>query len=150
MEQRFRNFTVLITKIARSIRKIKTEEMDELNLKSPHVSCLYYMYSMGDMTATELCEICKEDKSAISRSIEFLEGNGYIECDSHAKKRYNSQLRLTEKGKEVGKYIAEKIDTILDRASMGLSEEKRNVLYEGLGLICNNLEELCKKYEGEE
>ena len=44
MIERFETFTVLITKISRSIRKIKTEEMAKFNLKSPHVSCLYYLF----------------------------------------------------------------------------------------------------------
>ena len=44
MEKRFQKFTVLITKINRNIKRIKTEEMDKYNLKSPHVSCLYYLF----------------------------------------------------------------------------------------------------------
>ena len=43
MEERYKSFTVLISGISRSIRRIKTEEMAEFNLKSPHVSCLYYL-----------------------------------------------------------------------------------------------------------
>ena len=42
MLDRFKTFTLLITNINRSIRKIKTEEMAEYNLKSIHISCLYY------------------------------------------------------------------------------------------------------------
>ena len=55
MEQRFETFTVLITKINRNIRKIKNREMAEYNLKSPHISCLYFIYLSGGLTATELC-----------------------------------------------------------------------------------------------
>ena len=69
MENRFETFTVLISSISRSIRRLKTEETAEFNLKSPHVSCLYYLLKHGNMTATELCELCDEDKAAISRSI---------------------------------------------------------------------------------
>ena len=148
MQERFRNFTVLITKINRSIRRIKTEEMDEFNLKSPHVSCLYYLSKMP-LTAKELGDICQEDKAALSRSIEYLEEKGFIKCDLSLKKRYNSVLTLTEKGKKVSSVISKKIDKILDLASAGLSEEKREVLYESLNLISDNLENLCKKYEGE-
>ena len=87
MQERFKTFTVLISKINRSIKKIKTEEMDEFNLKSHHVSCLYYLYKSNSLTAKELCDICAEDKAALSRSLEDLERNGYIECDSNLKKR---------------------------------------------------------------
>ena len=150
MQERFKTFTVLIAKISRGIRRIKTEEMDELNLKSPHVSCLYYLYKMNSLTAKGLCDICAEDKASISRSIDYLEKQGYLTCDSNLKKRYRSALTLTDKGREIGKVIASKIDKILDLASDGLSEENRTILYESLTIVSNNLEKLCKKYGGNE
>ena len=88
MEDRFKTFTILIAKITRCIRKIKTEEMAEFKLKSPHVSCLYYLYKESGMTAKELCDVCDEDKAAISRSIEYLEDNSFIYCESKFEKRY--------------------------------------------------------------
>lgn len=150
MQERFRTFTVLIAKISRSIRKIKTEEMEELDLKSPHVSCLYYLFKMGSLTAKEICDIAREDKASMSRSIEYLESNGYIECDSNQKKRYKSALSLTEKGEKVAEVIAEKIDNILDFASLDLSDNDREILYKSLTLISDNLEKYCtEKYEGD-
>ena len=149
MKERFKNFTVLIAKISRSIRKIKTEEMREYNLKSPHVSCLYYLNKVDILTAKELCDICGEDKAAISRSIEYLEKNGYLVCDSNLKKRYKSPLMLTEKGRNISALIVKKIDAILDMASVGLAEENRVIMYDSLALISNNLEKFCKNYEGE-
>ena len=146
MQKRFETFTVLISKISRSIRKIKTEEMDEFDLKSPHVTCLYHLYKSKSLTAKELTDMCHEDMAAISRSLEHLEECGFIKYDSNLKKRYRSYLKLTEKGQKVGKYVADKIDKILNLASEGLSEEKRSILYESLTLISNNLESLCSKY----
>lgn len=149
MEERFQTFTVLIAKINRCIKKIKTEEMDELKLKSPHVSCLYYLYKCKSLTAKELGDICGEDKAQLSRSLDYLESNGYILCEDSLKKRYRSPLKLSNKGLEIAKKIEEKIDKTLNLASNGLTEEKRKIMYEGLALICNNLDKLCKKYEGD-
>ena len=101
MEERFETFTVLITRISRSIKRIKADEMADFELKGPHVSCLYYLSQQDGMTAAELCERCDEDKAAISRSLDDLEKNGYITCASGAGKRYKSPLRLTERGKLV-------------------------------------------------
>ena len=103
MEERFETFTVLITRISRSIKRIKADEMADFELKGPHVSCLYYLSQRDGMTAAELCERCDEDKAAISRSLDDLEKNGYITCASGAGKRYKSPLRLTERGKAVGR-----------------------------------------------
>ena len=149
MEERFRTFTVLITRISRAIRKIKTEEMHEYGLSNTHVSCLYYLFKKNSLTAKELMDICLEDKSALSRAIAYLENKNYIECDTSQKKRYNSFFKLTDFGFKVAKGIAEKIDSILDYASVGLSEEKRCHMYESLSLISDNLDAFCDKYEGE-
>lgn len=149
MEERFRTFTVLITKISRAIRKIKTEEMHEYGLSNPHVSCLYYLFKEKSLTAKEIMDICLEDKASISRAIAYLETNGYIECDTNQKKRYNSCFKLTALGQHIAEGIAEKIDNILAFASEGLSDEKRKHMYESLSLISENLDIFCNKYEGE-
>ncbi len=146
MEDRFELFTTLMTKISRNIRRIKTKEMAEFDLKTPHTSCLYYLYKVGGMTAKELCDICDEDKAAISRSIDFLEKQEFIECDSKADKRYKSELYLTEKGKEVAQKVAKKVDYVVDKASEGLSEENRIILYKSLNLISENLKKFNDKY----
>lgn len=147
MEERFKLFTVLMTKTRRSIQRIKTEEMAEYNLKSPHVSCLYYLYKYGNMTATELCEICDEDKAAISRSIVQLENEGYVNYPDGSKKRYRANMQLTEKGRIIAESLARKIDTVLDEAGKGLTEEDRVIFYRSLAIISNNLENICKKYD---
>ena len=78
VKQRFETFTVLINRISRSIRRIKNQEMAEYNLRSAHVSCLYYLYTNKGATATDLCERCEEDKATISRALDYLENGGYI------------------------------------------------------------------------
>lgn len=148
MEERFQIFTVQIAKISRCIRRIKTEEMLEYNLKSPHVSCLYYLYKKdGSLTSKELCDVCDEDKASISRSLDHLEKNNFIQCSSKTEKRYNCPITLTEKGKSIGDLISQKIDKIVNLASLGLTEEKRQIFYESLMLISNNLQKFCdEKY----
>lgn len=47
MEERFETFTILINRISRNIRKIKNQEMAACNLRSAHISCLYYLESNG-------------------------------------------------------------------------------------------------------
>ena len=140
MKERFETFTVLIAKINRNIRKLKNQEMADYDLRSPHVSCLYYLYTSKGLTATELCERCEEDKATISRSLDFLEKNGYILCESKSTKRYKSPLVLTDKGAAVGKRIADKISSVLDEISAELTEEERIDFYRSLSIISNALE----------
>ena len=144
MLHRFETFTVLMANIGRSIRKIKTEEMDEFHLKSTHVSCLYYLFREGELTATELCERCEEDKANISRSVKYLEENGCLSCDSKHVKRYQSPLTLTDKGREIGGKIVLKVDNILSHAGDGVPEEDRRVMYRSLAVICENLQKISE------
>jgi DNA-binding MarR family transcriptional regulator len=120
--------------------------MAEFDLKAPHVSCLYYLYKNGPLTATELCDICLEDKSYVSHSLKSLEADGYVTCDSNARKRYNASLSLTEKGRELSKRMVEKIDRVLQSAGIGVDEADREIFYSSLLKISNNLESICEKY----
>ena len=147
MQERFETFTVLINRISRNIRKIKNQEMAEYNLRSAHVSCLYYLYTNKGATATDLCERCEEDKATISRALDYLETEGFLTCQSKSAKRYKSPLLLTEKGNAVGKKIADKITGVLDTISGGLSEGERVEFYRCLSVISESLEAVSKNGE---
>ena len=143
MDNRFENFTILISKINRNIKKIKNLEMKEYNLRSIHVSCLYYLYVNSTLTASELCEKCAEDKASISRALDHLEKNNYVICDSKYQKRYNSPFSLTEKGNEVGNKLYDKVNVILNEANEYIEEDERILFYESLSKISNSLEKIC-------
>ena len=144
MQKRFETFTVLINRINRNIRKIKNQEMVEYNLRSAHISCLYYLYSNKGATATDLCERCEEDKATISRALEYLETNGFLTCETRSLKRYRAPLFLTELGLEVGKKISDKIDRVLEKTGIGLTEEERSAFYRSLSIISESLEAVSK------
>lgn len=138
MQERFKIFTVLIANINREIRRVKTEIMANHNLKCPHVSTIYYLYVHEQLTLKELCEACNEDKGAISRSVKSLEKEGLV-INPLTGGIYKNKLRLTEKGKVVGKDIVQKIDNAIDFATQGLSEQDKNNIYRDLAKIVSNL-----------
>ena len=157
MNERFETFTVLIASISRSIRRLKTEEVAEFQLKSPHVSCLYQLYKAGPLTAAEICALCDEDKAAVSRSIVYLEQNGFlVRCGKQngepaaRGKHYRVPLTLTDRGREVAEKLTERIDRVLLEVACGVSEEERVVLYRCLKQIDANLAGLCgERYDKE-
>ena len=116
--------------------------MAEYDLKCPHVSSFYYLYTDGPLTAKELCDLCQEDKGALSRSIDYLEKEGFIENVGKGRK-YKSPLSLTEKGKEIGKYLVDKVDEYFVKASVGVTNEERAVLFKSLSIVSANLEALA-------
>ena len=147
MEKRFEKFTALMTSIGRSIRKIKSEEVEEFDLKAPHVTCLYYLYTEGPMNAKRLCDLCEEDKSNMSRIIDYLETNNFILCETSSNRRYRSPWKLSEKGIEASNHIMKKIDSVLDLAGDGISDEEREIMYSSLEKINTNLQKICDKYD---
>ena len=142
MKDRFKTFTGLIAKISRNIKKIKNQEMAEYGLRSVHVTCLYYLSAEDNLTATDLCARCEEDKATISRALDYLEDNGFIACDSKLAKKYKSTLHLTEKGRAVGEKIAVKINFVLDEICIDLTEAQREDFYRSLTIVSDSLE-LC-------
>ena len=147
MQERFEMFTVLINRISRDIRRIKNQEMAAYHLRSAHVSCLYYIYSLDGVTSAELCEHCEEDKATISRALDYLEGSGFILRPCEGGKRYKSPLHLTEKGRAVGEQIAERIRSILDAVSHTLTEEERAAFYRSLSAISRSLDAIAQNSE---
>ena len=142
MQEQFKLFTVLIASINRNIRKVKTEIMKKHNLKCPHVSTLYYLYVQERLTLKELCELCNEDKGAISRSVKSLAEDGLVDTNFISKK-YKNKLCLTDKGKVIGKDVVTKIDMAVKHATQDLSEDEISCVYRGLGEINKNLDTFC-------
>lgn len=147
MKDRFEAFTVLIAGISRSIRRIKTEEMAEFDLKSPHVSCLYYLYKEEALTLKALGDICDEDKASLSRSIDYLEKRGYVTLSNKRGMRYKAEISLSDAGREVAERVAEKIDGFLRDVGASLGDEGREALYSGLRIVNRDLEKICEKYD---
>ena len=145
MDERFETFTVLINQISRSIRRIKAEQMESINLKGPHVSCLYYLSKNGPLTAAELCDRFEEDKAAVSRSLDYLEQNGYLQIPEG--KRYRRPLVLTQKGSAAGAEVSRRIDSIVALASCDVLEEDRLAMYRALSIISKNLEKIYQNKE---
>ena len=145
--ERFKTFTVLIANLTRCIRKIKTEEMAKWDLKSHHVSCIYYLYDRKLLTPKELTDISGEDKANLSRSIEHLEERGLVRTEASPGRKYKIHLTLTEKGEAIGKEIQDRIDAILLKAGEGVSHEEREIMYKTLIRTNDNLQSLCDEYQ---
>ena len=127
MLERFETFTVLINRINRNIRKIKNHEMSDYNLRSAHISCLYYIYHNKGITSSELCE-----------------KNGFITIEHEENKKYKSPIVLTDKGEETGKNISEKINRIIAEAGGNLTGSERVLFYRILTSISNNLDSIVE------
>ena len=79
------------------------------------------------LAAAELCERCEEDKAAVSRAIDHLKSEGFIEASTTAPSPTVPRLVLTKKGEQAGDAIAQKIATVLQEIDDSLTDEQRGV-----------------------
>ena len=139
MNRRFQSFVTGITVCYKYIQRIKSMEMTELGLKGTHVMCIFFLQSHPEgLTAARLCQLCAEDKAAISRTLAFLQQEGYI---LSVGSRYRANLLLTEKGQAAALQVEKLIDKCVGFGGAGLSEEERATFYRVLEHISNNLRE---------
>lgn len=142
MIDRFETFAMTISVMNRCIQKIKAREMEAVGLKSTHVMCLYSLGKTEEgLTAAQLCDICREDKAAISRSVNELVKKGYASLDMGEEKRaYRTKILLTPKGLETVEYINRRIEQALDAVGEGLEESQRELFYKSLSMIGEKLQ----------
>lgn len=143
MQDRFETFATTITAIYRCIQKIKDRDMTALGLKGTHVMCLYILGKQPDgLTAAQLCDLCGEDKAAISRTVSELSEKNYIKLEVQPQKRaYRARIRLTEQGKKAIRYINDRINSALEAVGTGLNEAQRSEFYQALTHIADNLKQ---------
>lgn len=146
MFNRFEIFITTMNQINRSIQVIKNREMEKYGLKGTHVMCLYQLKQHTEgLTATELANLCGEDKAAVSRSLAKIESKGLISfTDVEGKKRYRTIITLTKQGSQVCDQISQKIDELLQINSKNISDEDREVFYRVFSVIADNLQTISK------
>lgn len=141
MRNRFESFAGSVLELNRCLQKIKDLEMKQFGLKGAHAMCLYYLGQHAEgLTATRLTELCREDKSAVSRCLNQLIQRDLVSCRLPENKRsYRTLHYLTNQGRELVSIMNERIEHALTTGGQGLSEEDRNTFYETAERILDNL-----------
>ena len=141
--ERFYPFCRMIDGIHKSIQKIRIDFSPTVGIKSVHV---FWIYTLRDhpegMTAAELAAESRISRSLISREIEELRADGYIEVQENARGKrasYNSLISLTEKGRMLAQSITAEGLSVQKRANEGISEEELLAFYTTLEKLQRNL-----------
>lgn len=142
MIQRFEKLTIGVTRIYKTIQKIKKTEMSTLGLKGTHVMCIYYLSQCADgLTAADLCNMCVEDKASISRILSELQTKGLIHYElPQNEKKYRARAKLTEAGRQAAAEVEALILRAVSVGGEGLTGDERDVFYQTLFQIAENLE----------
>lgn len=145
MVSKYELFSTCIPSMYHDIQKIERTEMAKFGLKGPHAQCLLAIshYPEG-ITAARLCEVCEKDKAAISRTLSELEQCGMVRRAERNGTRYRASLTLTEQGKAAAAAVSQKACQAVEQAGNGLNDAQREVFYQVLALIADNLHTICK------
>ena len=140
---RFEKFTLLIDGIHKNIQKLRIDFSPTVGIKSVHVFWIYTLRDHPDgMTAAELAAESRISRSLISREIEDLRADGYIEVQENARGKrasYNSMIRLTEKGRALAQSITLEGLSVQKRVNEGISEDELRAFYSTLEKLQKNL-----------
>lgn len=143
MRDRFLRFTTLLTGIMRNIRRITSETVARYDVKRSYVSSLYFLYTSGPLTAARLCNLCREDKANVSRTLRALEEDGLVKREERPSARSRVRMMLTERGMEIGAFLAGRISEAVELATGGIDPSEIAVMYSVLERIDKNLEDSC-------
>lgn len=151
MKSRFERFSYAISEINKCWHKIASDEMAKYGLKGPYAVYLTAMLRHPEgLTAVRLGEICARDKSDVSRAIAEMEAKGMILRSVDKGRAYRARLTLTELGIEAAEHIERRAMLAVESGGRGLGEQRREMLYEALELIVENLHDVCERGLGEE
>lgn len=149
MKNRFETFAICIMELNRCLQKIKDTEMKRFGLRANHAMCLYYLGRNSEgLTVTQLTNLCRVDKAAVSRSLSQLMEKEFVYCNPAQNKRsYRTPHYLTPKGEELVTLMNRRIEAALVNVGNGLSQSQRKIFYETMELILANLTEYLNANE---
>lgn len=148
---RFYKFCLMIDGIHKNINRLKVDIAPDLGVKSVHIFWVYelLLHSEG-LTATELASKTMISRSLISREIEDLQREGYIDMSKTAhgkRKNYNSRIFLTEKGKTLARNISEYGNKLQLIADENITQEELISFYVTLEKLSGNLCKISKELD---
>ena len=139
MITRFEKFSLVISELHKQIVRISAEEMRKYGLQGPSARILLTLLKKGPQTAAALARNVDKNKAEISRVIVELEKKGLVE-KADSKTNYRVKIKLTEKGSETAESIKASAISAVSHASLGLSDEDREGMYDCLDHIAKNLQ----------
>ena len=144
-EERFEQFSALISGIYRDIQKLKTKWAEPLGMKSVHIFWVYLLKNHPEgLSASELSRHSQSNRSLVSREIQELINLGYVYAEETPKqRRYGQKLRLTESGLTVAQRISDASLEIQSAVNAGIPEDDLITLYRTLEILMRNFHTLA-------
>ena len=122
-------------------RKIVRPKFQELGLTvgEGQAKILKCLLEQGSMTQRELADRCLLDVTTMSRTLDKLQGAGYLLRTVNPSCRRSFLICITEKGKEKAASVQKIFSDLDEQIWQGISEDEMEVLYDTLQKITKNL-----------
>lgn len=150
-QERFEEFSSLISCIHGNIQKLKARYTTQLGLKAVHVFWIYLLRIHPEgMSASELAAAGQSNRSLVSREIDTLFDKGIIFTQDNTdkqycdKRRYGWKLMLTDKGRELADIISAVAADIQNTVSREIPEADLVTFYRTLRSLAESLRVLEK------
>lgn len=142
--ERFEKFSLSIAELYHFLHKITRAEMEEYGLNGPHAIYFFILYRFPNgLTCSEISELSFRNKSDVSRAIATFEKKGLVFKKGGAQNSYRAKIALTALGIAAAERLRERAKVVVDVVSNGVSDENREILYDSLGKIADNMRNVC-------
>ncbi len=138
---RFEEFTYIISKIYRSIQKIKLEELQKYGLKGSHMSYIYFIgKNEQGLSFKQINELSPDNKGLVSRNLKYLMDNDVIYKKIEDNKVYKGTFKLSQKGQEIFASITKRTEQLCEEVYLNKNEMQLEEFYKNLNDISEKLD----------
>jgi DNA-binding MarR family transcriptional regulator len=128
-----------ITTISRYINYYINKKVDVYNININQAHILKYLYNNEGINQDELTKIMRSDKVTISKLLDGLVKEGYIEKRQNEKDKRVKNLYVTNKGKELKNEIHSNFKKITKILSKDLDEHDNEIVRKLLNKMMDNI-----------
>ncbi len=138
MLDRFEEFTFLINKINKDIKRIKLKELKKYGLKGSQLDFIYYIGKNNALTFKEICKTINADKAFVSRNLTLLKEQDLVleKYDTNNKIVFS----LNKKGEEIFELTKKRIEDIAEK--IYIDDVEKEMFYKHLLDISDSLSKI--------
>ena len=142
----YETFSLGLHELYRSIHKNESAVMNKYGLRGAYVKYLVALLQCPEgLTISQLCEVCDQDKAAVSRAVSELVGREFLWRFNPKGNHYRAKLKLTERGTELAREVCLSGEEFFNEAIAVLSEAQKEELYKTTGLMFDNIHDITMK-----
>jgi MarR family transcriptional regulator, organic hydroperoxide resistance regulator len=102
---------------------------------------LTHLWKQDGISQQQLAQLVRRDRASITRMVDILEQQGFINRASDKDDRRINLIFLTEKGKQLEPIASKAAEETLNISQKGFSQSERKTLDELLNRVISNLKE---------